>query len=73
MIKQLRCIHNKAVNPGMGVTCNLRIPHTLCKDCKTFQPKYPSYCCQKCGEPIGWIGRFVEFIYCGFIKHECKK
>lgn len=35
--------------------------------------KYPSYCCQKCGEPIGWLGRIIEWIYCGLIKHECKK
>jgi len=23
---------------------------------------YPPYCCQKCGEQIGWIGRFFQFI-----------
>jgi len=23
---------------------------------------YPSYCCQKCGEQIGWTGRFFQFI-----------
>ena len=23
---------------------------------------HPSYCCQKCGEQIGWIGRFFQFI-----------
>jgi len=34
--------------------------------------KFPSYCCQNCGEPIGWLGRFIEYIYCGLIKHECK-
>lgn len=34
--------------------------------------KYPSYCCQKCGEPIGWLGRFIEFILFGFLTHECK-
>lgn len=22
-------------------------------------PDYPSWCCQKCGEEIGWIGRFL--------------
>ena len=20
---------------------------------------YPSYCCQKCGEQIGWLGRLI--------------
>lgn len=35
--------------------------------------KHPSYCCQKCGECIGWLGRFIEWIYCGLIKHDCKK
>ena len=23
---------------------------------------YPSYCCQKCGLEIGWLGRVLEFI-----------
>jgi hypothetical protein len=23
---------------------------------------HPSYCCQKCGEQIGYIGRFFQFI-----------
>jgi len=27
--------------------------------------KYPSYCCQKCGALIGWIGRVLPF-------HKCK-
>ena len=27
--------------------------------------KYPSYCCQKCGELIGWLGRIIKF-------HKCK-
>lgn len=31
--------------------------------------KYPSYCCQKCGEEIGWVGRFL---FSGML-HECKK
>lgn len=22
--------------------------------------KYPGYCCQHCGETIGWLGRFIE-------------
>ncbi len=22
---------------------------------------YPSWCCQRCGEQIGWLGRFVFF------------
>ena len=28
--------------------------------------KYPSYCCQKCGEMIGWLGRIMPF-------HKCKE
>lgn len=39
---------------------------------KTLKSKYPSYCCQDCGECIGWLGRFVEWIYCGLVKHKCK-
>jgi len=27
--------------------------------CPLPKAKYPSYCCQKCGENIGWLGRFV--------------
>ena len=42
------------------------------KNRKTLKSKYPSYCCQDCGECIGWLGRFVEWIYCGLIKHKCK-
>ena len=38
-----------------------------------MKKKYSSHCCQECGEPIGWIGRFMEWIYCGFIKHDCHK
>lgn len=29
--------------------------------------KYPSYCCQKCGEFIGWLGRLIRFT------HKCNK
>jgi hypothetical protein len=32
---------------------------------------YPSYCCQKCGEPIGWIGRFFQFLRIPL--HRCEK
>lgn len=42
------------------------------KNRKTLKSKYPSYCCQDCGECIGWLGRFVEWIYCGLVKHKCK-
>ena len=28
--------------------------------------KYPSYCCQICGEFIGWLGRVMPF-------HKCKE
>jgi hypothetical protein len=31
-----------------------------------MKTKYPSYCCQKCGELIGWIGRIFPF-------HKCKE
>ena len=26
---------------------------------------YPSWCCQKCGSGIGWLGRFINFITFG--------
>ena len=32
---------------------------------------HPSYCCQKCGEQIGWIGRFFQSIRVPL--HRCKK
>jgi len=33
-----------------------------------FKTEHPSWCCQKCGENIGWIGRFVfPFL------HKCKE
>lgn len=72
MKRELKCIHNKAINPELGVVCELRQPNSLCKNCKTFKSKYPSYCCSKCGECIGWLGRLVECICCGLIKHDCK-
>ena len=39
--------------------------------------EYESWQCQKCGEDIGYLGRFVEWIYknigLGFlVKHKCK-
>lgn len=73
MKRQERCVHNKAVIPSMGTMCDLREPNTLCKNCKSFKPKYQSYRCQRCGEPIGWLGRFIEFICFGLIKHDCVK
>ena len=32
---------------------------------------HPSYCCPKCGEQIGWTGRFFQFIRVPL--HRCKK
>lgn len=23
---------------------------------------YPAYCCQECGEPMGYLGRFFEWL-----------
>lgn len=39
--------------------------------------KYPSYCCQRCGSCIGYLGKIVEFIYykifrMKMFKHKCK-
>lgn len=74
MKKQSRCINNVAPYPEFGVICFLRKENSLCNNCKMFESKHPSpsYCCQKCGKPIGWLGRFVEMFYCGLIKHNCK-
>lgn len=33
--------------------------------------KYPSYCCQRCGSQIGWLGRFMEAIF-GQV-HDCEE
>lgn len=27
-----------------------------------LQRQYPSWCCQRCGNQIGYIGRFLEFM-----------
>ena len=32
---------------------------------------HPSYCCPKCGEQIGYIGRFFQFLRIPL--HRCKK
>ena len=31
--------------------------------------RYPSYCCQKCGDTIGWLGRFFNALLPGW--HKC--
>lgn len=38
--------------------------------------KHPSYCCQRCGENVGYLGKIVEFIYykifrLKMFKHNC--
>lgn len=30
---------------------------------------FPSWCCQRCGDNIGWVGRFI---FLGIL-HTCKK
>ena len=35
--------------------------------CPLPKIKYPSHCCQKCGENIGWLGRFIFPFF-----HKCK-
>lgn len=40
-----------------------------------MENKYPSWCCQKCGAEIGWLGKFFEFIWYADllgIRHKCK-
>jgi hypothetical protein len=32
--------------------------------------KYPSWCCQRCGAEIGWIGRAWDFL--GIRLHRCR-
>ncbi len=32
--------------------------------------KYPNFCCQECGEPIGYIGLFFELIF--GTMHDCE-
>ena len=29
--------------------------------------QYPTYCCQRCGEEIGYLGRFLEIIWTPFL------
>ena len=31
----------------------------------------PSYCCPKCGEQIGWLGRFFNFFIPNY--HRCER
>lgn len=70
--KSEKCVCNKAAYPELGAICYLRKPNSLCENCKYFKSKQPIYCCQKCGETIGWLGRFIEFISFGLVKHVCK-
>jgi len=39
MKKQLKCVHNEAINPELGAVCKLREPNSLCEDCKSYQSK----------------------------------
>jgi len=32
---------------------------------------HPSYCCPKCGEQIGWLGRFFNFFIPNY--HRCER
>ena len=50
------------------VIINLAIPDKA-KRMGQFPPKW---CCQKCGEPIGYIGRFFMFFHL-FHKHPKKE
>jgi len=35
--------------------------------------KFPSWCCQQCGESIGWLGRFFSYILPFHpFKHNCE-
>jgi hypothetical protein len=39
------------------------------------KPKYKSYQCQRCGEYIGWLGRFFDWITQKLFRisfHDCK-
>ena len=33
--------------------------------------KFSSDCCQKCGEPIGWLGRAFELVFGRMHAHKC--
>lgn len=33
--------------------------------------KYPSYFCQLCGTPIGWLGRLFQAVGGGLQQFEC--
>ena len=36
-----------------------------------YKRKYPSYCCKTCGEPIGWLGRFFQWLPFKIFKQKC--
>jgi hypothetical protein len=33
--------------------------------------KFPSWCCQICGDPVGWLGRIFQFLHVPI--HRCDK
>jgi hypothetical protein len=38
-------------------------------------PNFPAWCCQKCGEPIGYLGRFMEWTHFADLllsRHKCR-
>ena len=38
-----------------------------------MKSRYPNHCCPQCGEPIGWLGRAMEWAL-GWLtgRHECR-
>ena len=67
--------NNRMLRCGIGKhngKCFIRLD-LWCKGFRfsTIERKFPSFCCQKCGKQIGYIGRILEFCYFGLLKHKC--
>ena len=38
--------------------------------------QHPAYCCQRCGAPIGYLGRLIDWLtrpFWNFTLHDCKR
>ena len=52
-----------------GTIARIALEEGKLRKIRKVNMKYHSWCCQKCGEPIGWVGRFLF----GGLFHTCTK
>ena len=64
-------VENGVVNADIYFSPKIYTPHINTETVLVKRQTYPSWCCQKCGEQIGYIGRFFQFLRVPF--YQCEK